>query len=349
LASGKLDIDLKVHTNDETGVLATIFQKLAASLRAKTEVALAIAHGDLTTWVPLNSEHDSLGIALIQMRRGLYSSLKDLSSLAASVYREGESLSVTNQALVDNTSQSAVQLKEIAESVRSLNTQTEQNAAKSRDAESLTKSAKNGSNDGREKMGRMVQAMDAITKSSDEIKSIIRVIDDIAFQTNLLALNAAVEAARAGQHGKGFAVVAEEVRNLAARSAKAAKETAELIEESIKQVELGSGVAGQMSQSLDSITDQVEQVSQIVTTISDESDEQTHRFGSVTGAINQISMTADANTQSVSNASETVASITRTAQKIDVVSKHFKSNPGGKVTRPQGTDIGYVPPSGSIT
>ena len=349
LASGNLEIELDVRSNDEIGVLANAFQDLKTSLKAKTEVALAIANGDLTTWVPLNSEHDSLGMALIRMRRGLYESLKDLSSLAESVYTEGNSLSQTNQALVENTSQSASRLKEIAESVRSLNAQTEQNAAKARNAETLTMSAKNGSSAGREMMERMVQSMDAITRSSDEIRNIIRVIDDIAFQTNLLALNAAVEAARAGQHGKGFAVVAEEVRNLASRSAKAARETAGLIEESIRQVELGSSVAHDTSRSLDQIIEQVEQVSQIVSAISEESVQQTQNLGNVTDSVNQISTTADANTQTVTNASEAVSSISKTAQGLDIITKHFKSNPGGKVSLPEGDDVGYVPSQGTFS
>ena len=349
LASGNLEIDLDVHSNDETGVLANAFRDLASSLKAKTEVALAIAHGDLTAWVPLNSEYDSLGMALIRMRRGLYESLKDLSSLAESVYKEGDSLSQTNQALVENTTHSANQLKEIAESIRTFNSQTEQNAEKARNAETLTMSARNGSNEGCEKMERMVQSMDAITRSSDEIKNIIGVIDDIAFQTNLLALNAAVEAARAGQHGKGFAVVAEEVRNLASRSAKAARETAGLIEESIRQVGLGSSVAHETSRSLDLIIEQVEQISQIVSAISEESVQQTQYLGNVTNSVNEISVAADANTQTVTNASDAVTSISQTAQGLDIITKHFKSNPGGKVTVPQGDDIGYVPPKGTFS
>ena len=342
LADGHLEIDLKVHTKDETGALATAVKEVAVSLKAKTDVARAIAAGDLTIWVPLSSEHDTLGHSLIGMRYGLYDSTKELRGLTVSVGEEASSLIHVNQTLVDNTSRSAEQLKEIADSIRSLHTQTVHNAENARNAENLTKSARDGSNEGREKMGRMVQAMEAITKSSSEIKNIIRVIDDIAFQTNLLALNAAVEAARAGQHGKGFAVVAEEVRNLAARSAKAARETAGLIEESIQHVGLGSNVARETSEALNGITEQVEHINQIVTSISEESDQQAKQLGDMTDVVSQVSVTADENMQSVKEVSRVIDSVSTTAQGLEEIVRHFKSNEGGKV----GPATGYLPPSG---
>ena len=343
LADGQLDVDLDIRSKDETAVLVTAFKNLAESLKAKTEVALTIAQGDLRVWVPLRSEHDTLGISLIRMRYGLYDSIKDLQGIAATVYEESASLSHANESLVNNTTESVGQLKDILDSIRSLHSQTAQNAEHARSAENLTKSARDGSNEGKERMGRMVHAMEAITKSSDEIKKIIRVIDDIAFQTNLLALNAAVEAARAGTHGKGFAVVAEEVRNLASRSAKAARETAGLIEESIRQVQLGSNVALETSDSLNGITDQVEQISKIVSAISQESDQQAKHLGEMTGVVGQVNATADANMQSVTEVTGVIDSISQTALGLDVITKHFKANEGGKVVQEDGTYPGYIP------
>ena len=348
LAEGNLEVDVTVHTNDETAILATAFQNLSVSLKAKTEVALAIANGDLTVWVPLSSDNDRLGKCLVRMRYSLYDSIKGLAGLAKSIGEEAANLSTVNQSLVDNSANSAEQLKNISTSISSLHTQTEQNAASARNAETLTKSAMDGSNDGREKMGRMVQAMETITKGSDEIKKIIRVIDDIAFQTNLLALNAAVEAARAGQHGKGFAVVAEEVRNLASRSAKAASETAALIEESIRQVGLGSGVAHETSASLNVITDQVEQINKIVATISEESDQQAKQLGEMTSTVGQVSTSADATMQSISNVSDVIASVDKTAHELEGITVHFKSNPGGMVMVEGRTYEGYIPGHGAF-
>jgi methyl-accepting chemotaxis protein len=348
LADGHLDVDLHVNSKDETAILAKSFKNLSDSLKAKTEVAISIANGDLTVWVPLRSEHDALGLSLIRMRYSLYDSIKDLEGLAVTVGEEARSLSNVNESLVANSSHSAEQLKTIKAAIRSFHAKTEQNAGDARNVENLTQAARDGSNDGKEKMGRMMQAMETITKSSDEIKKIIRVIDDIAFQTNLLALNAAVEAARAGQHGKGFAVVAEEVRNLAARSAKAANETAELIEESIQQVEFGSGVARETSDSLNQITEQIEQISKIVATISEESDDQAKGLGEMTHTIARVSATADANMESVGEVTKVISSVSRTAKKLDVIIKHFQSNEDGRVMVEGKNYEGFVPSQGSF-
>ncbi|MCL2005049.1 MAG: methyl-accepting chemotaxis protein [Planctomycetaceae bacterium] len=348
LADGIIDVDLDVRSKDETAVLAEAFRDLAKSLQDKTNVALAIADGDMTVWVPLRSEHDTLGISLIRMRYSLYDSINRLTELAKTVHEEIKRLVTSNQCLVSNTERSTGQLKSIVDTINSLNTQTQQNAEQARQAEDLTKLARDGSNDGTEKMGRMVVSMGGITKSAGEIKNIIRVIDDIAFQTNLLALNAAVEAARAGQHGKGFAVVAEEVRNLASRSAKAASETAELIEESIRQVGQGGTVAQETSSSLKNIVDQVEQINQIVSVISTESDRQTQHLGDITNTVNQVSELADSNLRSVSEVSEVVDLIDKTIYKLDVIIEYFKSHPDGNVMQPGVRYEGYIPPRGTF-
>jgi len=192
-------------------------------------------------------------------------------------------------------------------------------------------------------MAEMVQAMDKITQGASEIKKIIRVIDDIAFQTNLLALNAAVEAARAGSHGKGFAVVAEEVRNLASRSAKAAKETNQLIEEAIGQMDQGSHVAQATSDSFNTIIEQVEQINDIIDLISKESEQQTQEVDSITSAISQASVTAESSSQQISDASHSVESIAMTAKELDEIARLFKYRDDGKVLTPPGNENSFQP------
>ena len=152
--------------------------------------------------------------------------------------------------LAQGATTQAASVEQLSASIAEITNQTAQNAENAERANRLTGEANGKAEIGNKRMDEMLKAMADINDSSSSIAKIIKVIDEIAFQTNILALNAAVEAARAGQHGKGFAVVAEEVRNLAARSAKAARETTDIIEESIDKVNMGTKLANETSNAL---------------------------------------------------------------------------------------------------
>jgi chemotaxis methyl-accepting protein methylase len=183
----------------------------------------------------------------------------------------------------------ASSIEELTASLEEISSQTKLNADNAGTANRLADEARTDAAQGNVHMKEMLKAMEEINESSSNISKIIKVIDDIAFQTNILALNAAVEAARAGQHGKGFAVVAEEVRNLAARSADAAKETTDLIEGSIKKTEDGTKIANDTANALAKIVDEVEKVAALVNDIANASNEQAAGINQINQGIMQVS------------------------------------------------------------
>lgn len=209
--------------------------------------------------------------------------------------------------LSQGATEQASSIEELTASVEQISVQTRENAQNAENAKDMTTETYSFAVQGNEQMTDMLEAMKDINESSSNISKIIKVIDDIAFQTNILALNAAVEAARAGQHGKGFAVVAEEVRNLAARSANAAKETTVMIEGSIEKVEGGTKIANETSQALTKIVEGVSKATELVAQIAVASNEQALGIEQVNQGLVQISdvvQTTSATAEETAAASE---------------------------------------------
>ncbi|MEW6171642.1 MAG: methyl-accepting chemotaxis protein, partial [Bacillota bacterium] len=207
-------------------------------------------------------------------------------------------ISDSSQALSQGASESASTLEEITSSMEQVTAQTKHNADNATHANQLADQARLSAEKGNGQMTAMVDAMNEINESAANISKIIKAIDEIAFQTNLLALNAAVEAARAGKHGKGFAVVAEEVRNLAERSARAAKETAELIEGSIKKTEAGTRIVEETSNALEEIVQGATKVTDLIGEIASASKEQALGIGQINQGLTQVDQVTQQNTAS---------------------------------------------------
>jgi len=215
--------------------------------------------------------------------------LGNITDASDQVLSGSNQVSDGSQALSQGTTEQASSIEELTASITEVAAQTKQNAVNASQANELSLNAKEGAVQGNSHMKDMLKSMEEINESSSNISKIIKVIDDIAFQTNMLALNAAVEAARAGQHGKGFAVVAEEVRNLAARSTNAAKETADLIEGSIKKVEFGTKIANSTAESLNEIVEGVSKAATLVGEIAAASNEQATAIYQINRGIEQVS------------------------------------------------------------
>lgn len=295
LALGDINVNVKSNSKDEIGSLAKSFERMIANIRDQALAAERIASGDLTVEVAIKSENDLLGKKLSEMIENNNEVLTNIASASEQVAAGSKQVSDSSMALSQGATEQASSIEQLTASLEEISSQTKLNADNANQANELAENAKTNAIQGNDQMKEMLKAMEEINESSANISKIIKVIDDIAFQTNILALNAAVEAARAGQHGKGFAVVAEEVRNLAARSANAAKETTAMIEGSIKKAEGGTKIAQETAEALNKIVSGIEKVANLVNGIAVASKEQAAGIGQINQGIMQVSQVVQSN------------------------------------------------------
>lgn len=295
LAKGNMDVEITKIYNDEFGELVDEYQNMVNNIRAQALLAQAVANGDMTVDVIASSDEDTMGNALKMLVQRNGRALGNINDAAYQVMTSASQVASASDALAQGSTEQASAIEQITSSISEIAEKTRENAQQANHAADLVGEAIRDVEHGNEEMREMVTAMEDINKSSESISKIIKVIDDIAFQTNILALNAAVEAARAGDAGKGFAVVAEEVRNLAAKSAAAASETAELIEDSIAKVAVGSKLADETAKALEDISNAVKESEVIINNIAESSNYQATAVAQINQGIGQVSQVVQTN------------------------------------------------------
>ncbi len=335
LAAGDVNVDVKTNTKDEIGELAAAFRNMIANIRNQARIAENIADGDLTVDVEVRSDKDLLNIKFKEMVDKNNEVLNNIVIAADQVAAGSQQVSDSSMALSQGAAEQASSVEELTASLEEVSSQTDVNAKNANDANALAEGAKDGALKGNEKMQEALVAMEEINESSNNISKIIKVIDEIAFQTNILALNAAVEAARAGQHGKGFAVVAEEVRNLAARSADAAKETTEMIEGSIKKAEAGTHIANETAEALNRIVEDIAKAANLIGDIALASNEQASAIGQINQGIMQVSQVVQSNSATSEESAAASEELSGQADLLQEMVGRFKLKNIGKSYRKQ--------------
>ena len=324
IREGDFSQRLDIKSKDEVGQLSKSLNGMSGTLQDAAIVANKIADRNLDVDVVLASDHDQLGLALQKMANNLNQVLSLVQTTGEQIASGSAQSSDASQSLSQATTESAASLEEITSSVSEIGSQTQQNSENAQQANHLATTARNSAAAGGERMKEMNFAMKDLNESADKIAKIIKVIDEIAFQTNLLALNAAVEAARAGTYGKGFAVVAEEVRNLAGRSAKAAKETAELLESNEELVNKANSIAGHTADALNEIVDGITKAADLVGEIASASMEQAQGVSQIGQGLTQLETTTQQNTANAEQTASISEELSAQARKLHQILEQFQ-------------------------
>ncbi|MGL6195103.1 MAG: methyl-accepting chemotaxis protein [Thermoguttaceae bacterium] len=323
------DVNLQIqerdlNRKDEVGQMARSFGDIIAEMKEVERVAVALGNGDWCVQTKIRGDKDemnkSLDNMIAQIREVLQSFARDVESVTSGASQ----VASASETLSQGATESAASIEEISASMNEVGNKTKENAKNASEANLLAKEANDTALSGQKMMQQMIESMEMITKNSLEVQKVIKVIDDISFQTNLLALNAAVEAARAGQHGKGFAVVAEEVRNLAARSAKAAAETTQMIENNSKQIHDGAGIASHTAEMLNEIVEQATKVAGLISEIAEASNEQAQSVAQMTHGLNQIESVTQQNTASAEQTASVSHEMSAQAAHLQKLIEKFK-------------------------
>ena len=309
---------------DETGDLFNSFYDVIVSLNVINDDLREVANGNLVLEVNVRGEKDTLAMSLRKMVDNLNDMFGEINAATRQVATGSKQIADGAQSLAQGSTEQAASVQQLSSSISNIAQKTKDNAEMAGKAAMLANVIKGSAEKGSKQMDEMMVAVKDISSSSQNISKVIKSIDDIAFQTNILALNAAVEAARAGQHGKGFAVVAEEVRNLAAKSAEAAKDTESLIADSIEKAELGSRIADDTAASLTEIVTGIGESTQLVNEIANSSEEQSLGIEQINRGIDQVAQVTQQNSATAQESAAASQEMTGQSSMLEELISQFK-------------------------
>lgn len=330
LAEGDLSADVKYQSRDEIGSLAdsirTLIRKLRNYISDIEQVLGRMSDGDLTVFTSLEYQNDFAPIkqSMDKILASLNDTIFQISASSQQVAAGSEQMSSGAQELAQGATEQAASSEKLVASISEISQRVQQNASYSQQASANMGDTIRELQQGDAQMKRLVSAMDEVANTSSEIGKIIKTIEDIAFQTNILSLNAAVEAARAGSAGKGFSVVAEEVRNLASKSAAAAKDTTDLIQSTITAIETGDKMVVETEKAMTQIARQAESVAKLVDEIAETSRYQASSVEQIDVEINQISSVIQTNSATAEESAASSEELSAQAVMLQSLVSHFK-------------------------
>ncbi len=328
---GKLDsrVDVSKHKGEYAVIIDGINKTLDSiiePINEATAVLEKVAQRDLSVRLSGNykGDHAKIKKAINTAMEILDNRMQQIASGADQVSSASEQISRGSQDIAQSSTEQAGNLQEISSNLTETSSLTEANTQNAQQAKIMTDSSLESAKQGVDNMNKLSDAIERIKSSADETNKIVKTIDEIAFQTNLLALNAAVEAARAGESGKGFAVVAEEVRSLAIRSAEAAKDTANLIQESVTNASTGVTLNTRVISSLNTMNDQITKIGEMMSDIAAGSEQQRDGILQVNGAIEQLNQLTQQNAANTEESASAAEELSSQAQEMRSIANEFK-------------------------